>query len=163
MARRPLGFERRGGAVRCTLAAVAVAALLAGCGSYTKHDFITSADAICASTVRQTRALAPPSSQQLSALSTYLDQLVPILRSEEKQIRTLQHPAETARESAALASYLGALTQSVSDFENLAAAAKAGERQAVTSAEAALRVSQVGSLAARYGLRSCGTPGATVA
>jgi hypothetical protein len=150
-------------AVRCTAAAVIFAALLAACGSYTKHDFITSADAICASTVRQTRSLAPPSSQQLSALSAYLDQLLPILRSELKQIRALQHPAGSARDGATLASYLRALAQSVSAFETLAAAAKAGDRQSVASAEAALRVSPVGSLATRYGLRSCGTPGATVA
>ena len=56
-----------------------------------------------------------------------------------------------------------ALSQSVSDFEQLAAGAKAGDRHTVASAEGALRASRVGSLASSYGLRSCGTPGATVA
>jgi hypothetical protein len=138
-------------------------ALLAACGSYTKHDFIASADAICASTVPATRAGAPPSARGLSALAAYLGKLLPILRAEEKEIHALKRPAESARDGATLASYMRALSQSVSAFEQLASAAKAGDRQTVASAEAALRTSPVGSLASSYGLRSCGTPGATVA
>lgn len=141
---------------------IALAGLLAGCGSYTKKDFVASANAICASTVRQTRLIAPPSSQQLSALASYLAKLTPILGSEEKQIGALRHPSGSPRERAELARYLAALTQSVTTFRALEGAAQAGNQQAVASAEAALQVIPLDSLARSYGLRSCGTPGATV-
>jgi hypothetical protein len=147
---------------RGVIVAVVLAALLEGCGSYTKRDFVASANAICASAVRQTRLVAPPSSQQLAALAPYLAKLTPILESEARQIRTLQHPSATKPEQAALERYLTALTQFVNDFKALAAAAQTGSRQALASAGAALRVSSLDSAAASYGLRSCGTPGATV-
>jgi len=142
--------------------AVLLVGLLAGCGSYTKKSFIASADAICASAVRQTRLIAPPSSQEVSALAPYLAKLTPILGSEARQIRALQQPSGTAAERAALTRFLAALTQFVSDFKALTTAAQTGSRSAVASAEAALRVSPLDALAASYGLRSCGTPGATV-
>jgi hypothetical protein len=160
--RRPPGHRPR----RRLCAVLAVATLtmaLAGCGSYTKHDFITSADAICASAVRQTRAVPPPSSQQVSAVAPYLRTVSPILESEERQIRTLQHPAQSPRDRAALEHYLAALHQFVADFEQFAAAAAAGNAQELASAEAGLRSSPLDALATGYGLRSCGTPGATVA
>lgn len=145
-----------------------VAALLAGCGSYTKRDFIARADAICANTVRDTRAIPPPASstnatQELRYLGAYLGHVVPILQSETKQIHALKRPPESARERDALSRYLSALAQSVASYEQLYAAAKAGDPRAAASAEAALRTSPVGSLAASYGLDTCATPGATVA
>ena len=144
------------------------ALLLAGCGTYTKADFVASANAICASTVRATRAVAPPSftsskAQQLSALAGYLGKVSPIVQSEAKQIRALRHPSESARNNAALARYLSALSQVASEYQTLAAAAKQGDAQAVSSAEAALRVIPIASSAQSYGLPSCATPGATVA
>ena len=150
------------------IALLALCALPAGCGSYTKGDFVASANAICASTVRQTRSIAPPSftsskAQQLSALAGYLADVLPIVQSEAGQIRALQTPVGSARERALLGRYRGALEQTATDYAKLAAAAKRGDAQGVTSAEAALRASQVTSLADAYGLRSCGTPGATVA
>jgi hypothetical protein len=154
--------------MRRAAAALTLAALLAGCGSsYTKRDFVASADAICASAVRQTRSIAPPSfttskAQQLSALAGYLAVVSPIVQSEVKQIRALQRPTGTARSSAALAGYVAALSQVAGDYGKLAAAARRGDAQGVASAEAALRASPVASLAAGYGLRSCGTPSATV-
>jgi hypothetical protein len=152
-----------------TVALLTAAGLLAGCGgAYTKRDFIASADAICASTVRQTRSLPPPSftsskSQQLSALAGYLAVVLPLVRSEASRLRALRRPTADARNRAALQRYLRALDQEVGDYRALAAAAKRRDPQGVASAEAGLRRSPVASLAASYGLHSCGIPGATVA
>jgi hypothetical protein len=154
-------------AARRSLVLLAVGALLAGCGSYTKADFTASANAICAGAVRETRTVAPPSfasgsTQRLSALATYLARVLPIVRSEAKQLRALKRPAGKPRARSALERYLRALPQTVADYAALAAAAKEGSSQGVASAEAALRASRAPSLAAAYGLRSCASPGATV-
>jgi hypothetical protein len=150
-------------ALRATPALLALAAVLAGCGSYTRKDFITAADAICSSTQRQTRAIPPPTASTLPALGAYLGHVVPVLQAESKQIRALGRPVQTTAERIALDSYLTALSQSVTGYKQLQAAAAANDAKAVASAEAALRANEVASLAANYGLRSCGTPGATVA
>jgi hypothetical protein len=147
---------------------VLAALLLAGCGAYTKKDFIASADAICASAVRQTRSVAPPAftsskKEQLSALASYLAKVLPIVQSEDTHIRALRRPSQGARQRALLARYLAALRQTVSDYQDLAAAAKQGDAASVAGAEGVLHDSPVTSLAASYGLRSCETPGATVA
>jgi hypothetical protein len=162
--RRPAGGRFPG-----SLAAVlGVAVLLAGCGgSETKQNFAARADAICASTVRQIRSIAPPNftsskAQQLSALGGYMAVVSPIVASEAKQLHALQRPAGSARARAALTRYLDALTQTAGDYQTLAAAAKRGDAQGVANAEGALRTSDVTALAQSYGLRSCGTPGATV-
>lgn len=147
---------RPGRAVGATLVA---AALMAGCGStYTKQDFIARADAICASALRQTRSIAPG-----SPLAGYLAAVLPIVQSEASQLRALKRPRQDARDRAALEQYFEALAQVVQNYGKLAAAAKQGDGQGVSSAEAALRASPVAALATAYGLRSCGTPGATSA
>jgi hypothetical protein len=115
--------------------------------------------------VTKTRSIAPPSftrspAQRLSALGGYLAVVLPIEQSEANQIRALRRPTEDAH---ALTRYLAALTTSVNEYAGLTAAAKRGDAQAVASAEAALRANPVASLATGYGLRSCGTPEATVA
>jgi hypothetical protein len=148
-------------------ALLVLAALLAGCGSsYTKRDFVARADAICASAVRQTRSIAPPSftrdaAHQLRALSDYFAQVLTVVRSEASQLRALRRPSEDAPARATLSRYLAALAQAANDYQQLAAAARRGDAQGVASAEAALRASPVPSLAARNGLPSCGIPGAT--
>jgi hypothetical protein len=159
----PRGVRSVGG----TCALLTLTALLAGCaGSYTKRDFVARADAICASAVRQTRSIAPPSltssaAHQMRALAGYLAEVSPVVRSEAAQLRALRRPTEDGRARATLARYLGALARAAGDYTALAASARRGELQGVASAEAALRASPVASLAARYGLRSCATPGAT--
>lgn len=141
-----------------------------GCGgsSYTKSDFIARADAICAGAVRQTRSIPPPGAAQAgsgqnSALAAYLDSVVPVLESEASQLRKLRRPPESAGDQATLQRWYAALAQSVTSYQQLAAAARRGDDQSVTDAETALGQSPVYSLAATYGLRSCGTPGATTA
>ena len=143
---------------------------VAGCGGsgYTKSDFVARADAICAGAVRQTRSIAPPGpaqagSGQDSALAAYLGSVVPVLESEASQLRGLRRPPGNAGELATLDRWYSALAQSVLQYRELAAAARRGDDQSVADAEAALGASPVYSLAASYGLRSCGTPGATVA
>lgn len=147
-----------------------VALLAAGCGGsgYTKSDFVARADAICASALRQTRSIAPPGAAQASggqdgALAAYLARAVPVLENEASQLRGLRQPPGNAQDKAALSRYLAALGQTVSYYKQLAAAAKRGDDQAVADTEAALGSSPVYSLATSYGLRSCGTPGATTA
>lgn len=151
-----------------TVALLTLTALVAGCGTDTKPDFIARADAICASAVREVRSIAAPSfthsaRQRLSALGVYVTDVLPLVRSEATQLRALPRPQQGARERAALTRYLGALAQVVGVYGEFSAAAKTGDAQGVASAEAALRASPVAALANRYGLRSCGTPGATVA
>ncbi|MBV9192888.1 MAG: hypothetical protein JO168_02005 [Solirubrobacterales bacterium] len=141
------------------MAAITTTALIAvGCGasSYTRRDFIARADAICASALRQTRSIAPG-----TALSAYLSAFVPVLQSEESQLRALRRPPGTAQDRAILAQYFAALAQTVAEYRRLAAAVKNGNEQRVTDAEAALGSSPVYSLATSYGLSSCGTPGST--
>lgn len=143
-------------------AALIVAALLAGCGTTTKRDFVASADAICAAAIHDSRELVPPTSGQSGALADYLAKVVPIVASEYRQMSALKRPAESRRDAATLSAYLLALKQSTAGFRTLEAAARTGDRQGILSAEAALRVNPVTSLAASYGLRSCAAAGATV-
>jgi hypothetical protein len=139
--------------------------LVAGCGgsSYTKSDFVARANAICTSTLRQTRALTPSAStsQPGGTLAAYLGQLVPLVQSEADQLRSLKRPPDSAHDSATLTAYLGALAQIVANYRQLEAAAKRGDTQTVTDVEATLRASPAAGLAASYGLQSCGTPGST--
>jgi hypothetical protein len=159
----PRGVRFLGG----TCALVVLAALLGGCGSsYTKQDFVARADAICTNAVRQTRSIAPPSfsrssARQLSALADYLAAVLPIVQSEAAQLRALRRPTHNAPAAATLDRYLAAVGQAASDYRDLATAAKRGDAQGVSNAEAALRASPVASLAAGYGLRACASPGAT--
>jgi hypothetical protein len=137
-----------------------VVALVAGCGgsSYTKNDFVARANAICASSRQQTRSIAPT-----GALGGYAAAVLPIVSSEATQLRALKRPAQDARDNATLGQYLGALAQEVQNYRKLASAAKRGDGQGVTAAEAALRASPAPSLAASYGLSACGSPTATSA
>jgi hypothetical protein len=88
---------------------------------------------------------------------------VPIVQSEASQIRALKRPSGTAQDKTALERYLGALTKSASSYRDLGDAAKRGDAAGVASAEAALRVNPVASLATAYGLRTCGAAGGTAA
>lgn len=135
-----------------------LAVLLSACGSYGKRDFVARAEAICASSVRQLRALGPGSGN----LSDYLARAVPIAGAEAHKIELLQRPGGSARQQAQLNAYLAALRRSVSQLRALAAAASHHDAAAASAAEAALRGNPLPRLAADYGLRACGAPGATV-
>jgi hypothetical protein len=149
------------------LALLALAVLVAGCGSssYSKHDFVAQANAICAGAVRQTRSITPSQAGggQLASLSGYLEHALPIVRAEANQLHALKRPPGSDGQQALLASYFKELDKTVDSYTALATAAKRGDAQGAANAEAALRESRATSLATRYGLRSCGTPTATTA
>jgi hypothetical protein len=150
-----------------TAALLALAALLGACGdSYAKSDFVAQANAICASAVREARGIQPPTfagseTERARALAPYLAKVLPVAQSELDRIRDLKRPPGTDREQALLDRYIRALAQAVSGYRDLLAAARRGDAQGVAAAQAALRANPVAALAARYGLRSCGVPGAT--
>ena len=150
------------------LLALLCACVLTGCGSsYTKHDFVARADAICASAVSDARAIPPPilsgtGPAQLSALAHYLAVVVPIYELEARQLRELKRPQQSATDRVELSRFLAAVSEAASEIRNLAAAAERQDAQGVTSAEATLQANEAGSLASRYGVRSCGAPSATV-
>jgi hypothetical protein len=146
--------------------AILLTALLTGCGGggYSKSDFIAQANAICTNTLRQTRAVAPPASTaQPGAMAAYLGRLVPLVQSEADQLRALRRPPGTTRDRLMLSQYFAALGQVVTAYRAFEAAARSGDSDTVASVEATLRASPVAALASAYGMRSCGTPGATVA
>jgi len=160
------------GARPSALAAVAltVASLVGGCGGsgYTRGDFVARADAICAGALRHIRSVSPPGTAQAGSgqdgtLTAYLRSVVPVLESEASQLRALQRPPGTKSQQDMLARWYAALDESVASYKALAAAAARGDDQGVADAEAALGASPVYTLAVSYGLRSCGTPGATTA
>ena len=133
------------------------AGVVASCGAgYTKTDFIARADAICASTLRQTRAVGAQ-----SGLAQYAAAVVPIVTSEAAQLRRLPRPPESARDRGILDRYFAALNEVVQGYRQLAVATHSGDAQGVASAEGALQASPIATLAASYGLRSCGSPGST--
>ncbi len=155
--------RRSGGAV----VLVALITMLAGCGSAHHGNFVAGANAICASALRATRSIPPPSlttgsAQDLTALTRYVSSVLPVVQSEARQLRALRRSLQKPRERAALASYVGALNQTIGDYRTLAAAAGGNDAQGVASALAALRASPAPTIAAQYGLRSCGAAGATV-
>jgi hypothetical protein len=143
-----------------------LAALAAGCASsYSKHDFVARADGICGNAVRAIRSLAPPKatggSVALSALASYFGKLVPIVASESAQLHALRRPGGSSQDRATLDRYLTALSQAVSEYRAVSAAAKRGDRQGLSEAEAVLLANPVTALATRYGLTACATPGTT--
>jgi hypothetical protein len=139
-------------------------ALLGGCGSYTKQDFVARADAICSSALRQIRTIPPPSSSaRLNELAAYLREVLPVAQAESRQLHALKVPGGSASEHRTLARYLAALSGTVQAYGRLAAAAAAGDPAGVAAAEAALRDSPSAALAAAYGLHSCGSARGTVA
>ena len=151
-----------------TLAALLALGALAGCGNgYTKRDFVARADAICTTTTSRLRSIPPPGfgrsqARQRAALAAYLAAAVPLVQSQSSQLHALPRPAQDARARAALARWLAAVAQAAEGYRELEAAAREGDAQGVASAEADLRASPAGSLAAAYGLSACAAPVATV-
>jgi hypothetical protein len=138
---------------------VAVALVLAGCGSASKKDVIARADAICAGTQRDLRALTPPTGSSLSALASYFGQVVLITDNEATQVHKLPRPKQ---DLAALDRWIQSVQLAAGDFRALASAAKLADRQAFDTALAALRTSDETGLAERYGARVCAASSGTV-
>ena len=157
-----------GRAATVPVVAIALAGLLAGCGgALTKRDFSARADAICATTLRQIRAVPPPSfsggsAQRLSSMAGYLSRVEPLVKSEAAQIRHLPRPGGSDRQRQALARYLSALTLAADEYGAMAVASRRHAANAVAEAETALAANPLTSLAAGYGLGSCTGAGPTV-
>jgi hypothetical protein len=132
--------------------AVAVAVALGGCGGgVTKKDVIARGNAICANAVLAIRS-APPSKISFARVAA-------IVEHEAAQLRALPRPAQ---DRALLGRYVAAAGQLASDYRKLAAAEQSGDRSGVQAAFATLRSNPAPQLAARYGLRECARPRATV-
>jgi hypothetical protein len=144
---------------------IVAAATLTACGSsaVTKRSYLARANAICASSLRQFRALAPASGAGLHTLAPYLNQVLPIIQAEGRQLSALRRPSGSGSDAALLDRFLAAQRREVSGYAALQHAAARADAQGVASAEAALRASPAPFLALSYGLRSCGTPASTAA
>ena len=144
-----------------------VAVTLAGCGgTISRHAYIQRADAICGVALRSVRSVPPPQltgSARMRAVSlgTYLARVVPFLRRELKALGALPRPSQRPASARVLHRYLVALRQSVTQFDNLAAAATFGKTALVSSAELALAGNAVPKLAAQYGLADCSSSAPT--
>jgi hypothetical protein len=163
---RPKPLHSRG--LRPLATAVALAAVsvgLAACGSsYTKQNFVDRANGICTDALAQTRAIAPTGAPESNrALAAYLRRVLPIVQQEASQLRALRRPPGSDADNAALDRYLSALDGEVAATKRLRDAAARGDGDGVSAAENDLQSSEAASLAARYGLKSCASPGSTAA
>ncbi|MFL5863460.1 MAG: hypothetical protein ACJ780_22245 [Solirubrobacteraceae bacterium] len=119
----------------------------------TKRDVIARGNAICQAAFRDAHAIPPPTqSTNLRSLASYLDRVAPIVEHEVGQLRALPRPS---RDRELLERYLSALATSAAGYRALAAAARRGDRDAVSSRIAALGSGPAIGLAARYGLNNC--------
>jgi hypothetical protein len=137
--------------------------MLASCGdsAVSRREFVARADAICASALRRTREIPPPTGTGTRALATYLDTVMPVLRSEGRQLRGLPRPATGPGRQ--LTAFLSSFDAALGHYAAVAAAARRGDAAAVAREEASVRAAPTAALAARYGLRVCGAAPSTAA
>jgi hypothetical protein len=136
---------------------------LSACGGHTatKQDVIAQGNAICASELRDIRAVpAPGSVNSLADLSTYLGQVAPILG---KEVKSLEALPRASRDRPLLERFIAAVVRDGVQYRALASAAAAGNRAGVESALNDLRLSPEATLASAYGLSQCATAGGTAA
>jgi hypothetical protein len=141
-----------------------VALALAACGSSgeSKQDFIARANGICTNAIHDVRNVSVPGSGgavSAPALAKYLEAVAPIVASEAKQLRALPRPTT---DRALLEKYLAAVAAIAAQYKALARAARAGDRQAMSTATAALQANPATGLATRYGLTECAGATGTV-
>ena len=154
-------FRSRASAV---LGVSLVALALAACGSSgeSKQDFIARANGICTNAIHDVRNVSVPGSGgavSAPALAKYLEAVAPIVVSEAKQLKALPRPTT---DQALLDRYLAAVAAIAAQYKALAQAARAGDRQAMSTATAALQANPATGLATRYGLTECAGATGTV-
>lgn len=146
------------------IAVVVICWTVAACGgsAASKRDVIARGNAICASTLRSVRAVAPPSAgaSSAAALNGYLRTVLPLVANEVSQLRKLPRPSA---DKATLDRYIAAITAAGADYRALAAAARRNDTSAMASALTALRSNPAGSLARQYGLTQCAAAAGTSA
>lgn len=144
--------------------AVAVVLAVSACGGgskkVTKGDFVARADAVCATTQAQVRSL-PTGSGSLAGTAKYFRSSAALLHTQAVQLRAIPRPKQAAANAKVLEQFLTATSQSAAIYRRIATAAANGDQGALTSAEAALGANPAPRLAARYGLRVCGTSSVT--
>ena len=117
---------------------------------------IKRADAICFSTQQSIRAVAAPaggvSLTDLPAASAYLGREARLLEHQASQLADLPRPP--ARR-ATLDAFVAAASRSATDYRELAAAARRGDRLAAGRALSDLADAPVTRLATAYGLAQC--------
>ena len=144
---------------------VPLAALaLAACGSSgeSKQDFVARANGICTNAIHDVRNVSASGSGgavSAPALAKYLEAVAPIVTSEAKQLKALPRPTT---DRALLDKYLAAAAATAAQYKALAQAARAGNRQAMSTATAALESNPATGLATRYGLTECAGATGTV-
>ncbi len=161
---RPKPLPRRGSRRAAAAFALAAATVgLAACGSsYTRQDFVDRANGICTDALGQTRAIAPSGAPQSNqALAAYLRRVLPVVQQEASQLRALRRPPGSDADKAVLDRYLSAFDGQVAATKRLRDAAARGDDDGVSAAENDLQSNQAAALAAKFGLKSCSTPGST--
>ena len=142
-----------------------LAALLAGCGAYTRHQFVARADAICTAATRQARSLTPPvlgtGASATQSVAGYFDKVASIVGTEARSLRRLPRPVQTSRRRSELNAYLAAIQAAAAGFDAAALAAASGNPGRLRGVESALAASPVQARAAAYGLGACAAPEAT--
>ena len=143
--------------------AIATACLAAtACGGHTvtKQDVIAQGNAICAGALRDIRALPTPASagSSTAALAHYLQQVLPIIHTENASLRKLPRPA---RDRSLLDRFLAAMGSTETQYRSLLAAARSGDSAAVTNALSADAGRTATKLASGYGLTQCANASGT--
>jgi hypothetical protein len=139
------------------LAALALAASLAGCGSSSSHPsraaFLKQADAICLQGSKAQDALAEPGSN--AALAAYVKRVYSIERGVVSDVRALTPPDGDAR---AIDSMLDEVDRALAFESDVEAAAATGNQSQINDAEAkgANFLNAANTQAARYGFKECG-------
>ena len=131
--------------------------MLVGCGSYTHRDYVTQADAICASTLRQVRALGPA-----GGIETAIAREAPLVGREVAALVRLRRPGESARAASLRRRFLSTFRDAGRLFSAVATAAARHDRGEALRAAAQLGSLPVAPSAAAYGLRVCGQSAGTV-
>jgi hypothetical protein len=149
-----------------TLAMVALAVMLAGCGSsgtttdthagrLSKPEWIAAADNICADALRQTLDLPKPSTP--ADLVANLDKLIAIYGKEQTALQDLKpEPQEQAAVDAIVAA-AGVQVELARGLQEVARSGDAARIAAYGTANAA-RAQAAQRVAQQYGLKVCGNP-----
>lgn len=143
-------------------AAAFVALGVAGCGgSYTKKDYVGAADGICLRTLHELRSIDTQGATSTQLLARYLRKALPVIKSQEHQLRKLKLPAGKPRQRAELRRFLMAVSQQTAEFAALSTVTQSGNTTRITSVLTSLQSIPVTATAEKYGFKDCGQSAAT--
>jgi hypothetical protein len=135
--------------------ALALAALLAGCGGdrMGMEEFRTEANAVCAQTEQRLQELGAPADSP-EGVASYADRAAPILGDRHERLQELRPPEEEETAYDALVDEAGNELDALRDLRD---AAEAGDAEAAGEAASRGRVAtvRVNVLAVRLELRDC--------